>query len=99
METSDGFDIKLSQPMASGGQEIQARVHLARDNLVTKEEICKITVIIKNASFKYQFQMMMVDQITRRSGGLTGLSALSSNILLKTKKKWFASFLCIGGAK
>ena len=43
--------------------------------------------------------MMIVDQITRRSGGLTGLSALSSNILLKTKKKWFASFLCIGGAK
>ena len=42
METSDGFNIKLSQSMASGGQEIQARVHLARDNLVTKEEICNM---------------------------------------------------------
>ena len=100
METSDSFNIKLSQPMASGRQEIQARVHLTRDNLVTKEEICitcKITLIIKNAPFIYQFQMMMVDQITRRSGGLTGLSALSSKKLLKKEKKWFSSFLCMGG--
>ena len=28
--------------MTSGGQEIQARMHLARDNLVTKEEICNM---------------------------------------------------------
>ena len=41
--------------------------------------------------------MMMVDQITRRSGGLTGLSALSSKKLLKKEKKWFSSFLCIEG--
>ena len=41
--------------------------------------------------------MMMVDQITRRSGGLTGLSALGSKKLLKKEKKWFSSFLCMGG--
>ena len=56
-----------------------------------------MTVIIKKEPFKYQFQMMMVDQITRRSGGLTGLSALSSKKLLKKEKKWFSSFLCMGG--
>ena len=42
METSDGFNIKLSQAMASGWQEIQARVYLARDDVVTKEEICNM---------------------------------------------------------
>ena len=41
--------------------------------------------------------MMMVDQITRRSGGLTGLSALSSNKLLKKKNDLLVS--CVWGSE
>ena len=56
-----------------------------------------MTVIIQKEPFKYQFQMMMVDQITRRSGGLTGLSALSSNKLLKKKNDLLVS--CVWGER